>query len=119
LFFEEDTCVSVYGRLVAEGTEYERIRLSRQPDSSSTWDGLDFDSTEDNRLAYLDMEYSSRDGESIRADNSRLSIDNVTWAGTDKTVIRINSSSLAVRNSIFPETTVQTVSGYRSLESDP
>ncbi|MHC4569580.1 MAG: hypothetical protein ACYTE3_27970, partial [Planctomycetota bacterium] len=119
LFFDEDTRLSIYGRLVAEGTEYERIRLSRQPGSSSTWDGLHFDSAEDNRLAYLDMEYSSRDGESIRADSSRLAIDNVTWAGTNKTIISINRSSLIVRNSIFPETTAQTVSGHRALASDP
>jgi len=119
VFFDDDTRLNVYGRLLAEGTEFERIRLSRQPTSSSTWDGLNFDSAEDNRLSYLDMEYSSRDSESIRVDNSRLLIDNVTWAGTSKTIIRINRSSLVVRNSTFPETTVQTVSGRRALASDP
>jgi len=119
VFFDEDTRLTVYGRLVAEGTEYERIRLSRQPGSSSTWDGLHFNSIQDNRLVYLDMEYSSRDGESIRADGSRLLIENVTWAGTNRTIIRINRSSLIVRNSIFPDTTAQTISGHRALASDP
>ncbi|MHC4146552.1 MAG: lamin tail domain-containing protein, partial [Planctomycetota bacterium] len=119
VFFEEDTRLTINGRLVAEGTEYERIRLTRQPGSSSTWNGLHFDSAEDNRLAFLDMEYSSRDSESIRLDDSRVLIDNVTWAGTDKTIIRIGNSSLIVRGSIFPETTVQTISGHRALSSDP
>ncbi|MBC8217687.1 MAG: lamin tail domain-containing protein, partial [Planctomycetes bacterium] len=119
VFFDEDTALTINGRLAAEGAEFKRIRFTRQPGSSSTWDGLHFDSAEDNRLAYLDMEYSSRDGESIRLDDSRLLIDNVTWAGTDKTIIRINGSSLIVRDSVFPDTTVQTISGHRALASDP
>jgi len=119
VFFDEDTSLTIKGQLAAEGTEFMRIRFTRQPGSSSRWDGLHFDSAEDNRLTYLDMEYSSRDGESIRLDDSRLLIDNVTWAGTDKTIIRINGSSLIVRNSVFPDTTVQTVSGHRALGSDP
>ncbi|MHC4371071.1 MAG: CotH kinase family protein, partial [Planctomycetota bacterium] len=119
VYFDEDTRLTVNGRLAAEGTQYKRIRFTRQPGSLATWDGLHFDSTEDNRLTYLDMEYSSRDGESIRIEDSRLLIDNVTFAGTDKTIIRIDRSSLIVRDSIFPETTVQTVSGRRALPSDP
>lgn len=119
VFFDEDTKLSVFGRLLAEGTEHERIRLSRQPDSSSVWDGLHFNSTDDNRLAYLDMEHSSRDGESIYLDDSSLLVDKVRWSGTDKTIIRINNSSLIVRNSVFPDTTVQTISGRRALASDP
>jgi hypothetical protein len=119
VFFDENTTLTIRGRLAAEGTEFERIRFTRQPGSSSRWEGLNFDSAEDNRLAHLDMEYSSRGGESIRLDDSRLLIDNVTWAGTGKTIIRINGSSLIVRNSVFPDTTVQTISGHRALASDP
>ncbi|MEA3226982.1 MAG: CotH kinase family protein, partial [Planctomycetota bacterium] len=40
LFFDEDTKLTINGRLVAEGTEYKRIRLTRQPGLSSTWNGL-------------------------------------------------------------------------------
>ncbi len=119
VFFDEGTRLTINGRLVAQGTEYERIQLTRFPYESSIWDGLHFNSAEDNYLAYVDMEYSSRDGESIRLNDSRLHLDNVTWAGTDKTIIQISNSSLIVRNSIFPDTSVQTVSGHRMLISDP
>lgn len=117
VFFDEDTRLTINGRLVAQGTEYERIQLTCLPYSSSTWDGLHFNSAEDNYLAYVDMEYSSG-GESIGLNNSRLLIDDVTWSGTDGTIIQISNSSLIVRNSIFPDTTVQTVSGHRMLSSE-
>jgi hypothetical protein len=119
VFFDEDTRLTINGRLVARGTEYERIQLTCLPYSSSTWEGLHFNSAEDNHLVYVDMDYSSRESGSIRLNNSRLLIDDVTWAGTDGTIIQISNSSLIVRNSIFPDTTVQTVSGHRMLSSDP
>jgi len=109
----------VRGRLAAEGTQYRRIRLTREPGSSSTWGGLSFNSVEDNRLSYVDMEYSSAGNRSISLDSSRILIDNVTWAGTDETILSISNSSLVVRNSVFPDTKVQTVSGHRLLPSDP
>ncbi len=119
VFFDEGTRLTINGRLLAQGTEYERIQLTRLPYVSSTWDGLHFNSAEDNYLAYVDMEYSSLDSESISLNDSRLLIDNVSWGGTNKTIIQINNSSLIVRNSIFPDTTVQTVSGHGMLISDP
>ncbi|UCG55979.1 MAG: lamin tail domain-containing protein [Phycisphaerales bacterium] len=119
VFFDDGTRLTIDGQVIAAGTEFKRIRLTRQPGSSATWNGLDFHSAEDNRLECLDMEYSSADGESISLDDSRLLIDDVTWAGTDKTIINISNSSLIVRDSIFPDTVVQTVSGHRALISDP
>ncbi len=119
VYFNNNARLTIYGRLVAEGTKFERIQLTRLPYSSSTWDGLHFNSTEYNHLAFLDMEYSSLDDESIRLDNSRLSINNVTWTGTNKTIIRIQDSSVMVRDSVFPDTVVQTVTGHRVLSSDP
>ncbi len=118
LYFERSAQLDVRGRLVAEGTEFERIRMTREPGSSATWNGIDFDSDADNRLAYVDMEYAS-EGSSIRLSNSRVSIDNVTWAGTNGTILSISSSSVVVRNSVFPSTTAQAVSGHRALGSDP
>ncbi len=119
IFFEEETRLTINGRLVAQGTEYERIRLTRHPYSSSTWDGLHFNSAEDNHISYLDMEYSSNDSESIYLSNSRALIDNMTWTNTDRTIIHINNSSIIVQNSIFPDTTMQTISGHRAFSSDP
>lgn len=119
IFFEESTRLTINGRFVAQGTEYERIRLSRLPYASSSWDGLYFNSTEDNLITHLDMEYSSNGSQSILMDSSRLLIDDVTWTGTDRTIIQINNSSLIVRNSIFPDTAVQTISGHGMFSSDP
>jgi len=119
VFFDQGTRLTVEGRLVAEGTEFERIRLTRVPGSSATWDGLFFNSAEDNRLAHLDMEYSSAATQSIGLDNSKLSIDAVTWAGTDRTILNVTDSSLVVRNSVFPDTVVQTVAGRGLLPADP
>ncbi|MHC4727081.1 MAG: lamin tail domain-containing protein [Planctomycetota bacterium] len=119
MFFDVGTRLIVNGRLVAQGTEYQRIQLTRLPYSSTTWGGLHFNSAEDNYITHLDMEYSSRYGESILLNGSRLLIDDVTWTGTDRTIIRFNDSSLIIRNSIFPDTTVQTISGHRAFSSDP
>jgi hypothetical protein len=119
VFFDEGTRLIIKGRLVAHGAEYERIRLTCLPYASSTWDGLEFNSAEDNYITHLDMEYSSYGDQSILLNNSRLLIDDVTWSGTDRTIIQINNSSLIVRNSVFPDTTVQTISGHHVLSSDP
>ncbi|MBN2474231.1 MAG: lamin tail domain-containing protein [Pirellulales bacterium] len=119
VFFDQDTQLTVNGRLVAEGTRFERIRFAPPPGSSATWQGLAFRSAEDNRLAYLDMESSSAAGQSIDLDDSRILIDDVTWTGTTRTILSITDSSLIVRNSEFPGTTAQTVSGRRLLAADP
>jgi len=119
VYFDQDTRITVNGRLLAQGSEFQRIRLTRQPGSSATWDGLHISSTQDNRLSYADMEYSSADGESIRLSSSKMLIENVTWAGTTRTVLNISSSSVIVRNSVFPSTSSQTVSGHHLLGSDP
>ena len=119
VYFDQDTRLTVSGRLLAEGAEFERIRLTRRPGASATWDGLHFSSDQDNRLTYADMEYSSADGESIDLSSSKILIDNVTWTGTTKTILDISSSSLIVRNSVFPSTSSQTVSGHHLLGADP
>ncbi len=120
VYFEQDVQMTINGRLLAQGTEYQRIRMTLQPGSAATsWNGLHFNnSTEDNRLAYVDMAYSSGDT-SIRLDGSRLLTDNVTWEHTDNTILSISSSSVIVRNCVFPDTTAQAVSGHYALSSDP
>jgi len=105
LFFDAGTGIVFQqgGRLIAEGTEYERIRLTIVPGSDSHWEGIEFrDSLEDNRLSYIDMEYGDGQGESIRIDHSQVLIDDVTWAGTEETILELDHPSLIVRNSVFP-----------------
>jgi len=105
LFFDAGAGIAVQqgGRLIAEGTEYERIRLTIVPGSSSHWEGIAFEnSLEDNRLCYVDMEYGDGQGQSIRIEHSQILIDDMTWAGTEEMILELDHPSLIVRNSVFP-----------------
>lgn len=102
IYFEQGYSINVSGRLVAEGTDTQRIRLTHLPGGSETWSGIRFNnSTGDNRIAYVDFEYASA-GDPIVLVNSTLLVDNVTWAFTTRTIIDLNNSSLICRNSVFP-----------------
>ena len=106
LFFDAGAGLVVQqgGRLVAEGSEYERIRLTRVPGSGSRWDGIQFNQTaEDNRLSYVDMEYGDGLAQAIKINQSRLLIDNMTWTRTDKNVLDVVHPRLTVKNCVFPD----------------
>jgi hypothetical protein len=105
LFFDAGAGILVQqgGRLIADGTKYERIRLTSVPGSGSHWKGIAFrDSLEDNRLGYVDMEYGDGQGQSILIEHSQILIDSMTWAGTEETILELDHPSLIVRNSVFP-----------------
>ncbi|MCK4294074.1 MAG: CotH kinase family protein, partial [Planctomycetes bacterium] len=108
LFFNTGAGITVQngGRLVAEGTEYRRIRLTSVP-GGSHWEGVKFDHTlEDNRLAYID--HDSGDTQTHGSTDvrySRVTIDNMTWSGTDTQVLNIDHPSVICRNSVFPSIT--------------
>ncbi|MBN2271740.1 MAG: lamin tail domain-containing protein, partial [Sedimentisphaerales bacterium] len=115
LFFNAGTGITVTtgGRLVAEGTQYNRIRLTAVP-GGANWDGVKFDHTlTDNRLAYLDHEFGDGQGESTEASYSRVTIDNITWSGTNTRVLNIDHPSVICRNSVFPS-----ISGTEPLHGD-
>jgi hypothetical protein len=103
LFFSADRSITINGgRLLAEGSQYERIRLASVPGSGSGWMGLGFvNSLNDNRLSYIDMEFDGQ-SDSILVDRSQVLIDNMIWTGTYETLIKLNHPSLIVRNSVFP-----------------
>ncbi len=104
LFFEGGTGITVQqgGRLVAEGTQYNRIRLTSVP-GGAHWDGVKFDHTlEDNRLAYVDHEFGDGQGKSTDVQYSKVTIDNMTWSGTNTEVLNIDHPSVICRDSIFP-----------------
>ncbi|MBN2473693.1 MAG: lamin tail domain-containing protein [Pirellulales bacterium] len=103
LYFDAGTGITVHGRLLAEGSEYQHIRLTRVPGSTSHWDGVALvDSLADSRMCYVDMEFGDSQGESILVDHSQLLVDTMTWAGTDETIIEVEHPSLLARNSVFP-----------------
>lgn len=101
--FARGTGLDVKGRIVAEGSPWERI--SFQP-VSSRWDGISFEDTlADNRFAYVDFVAGDAQGEALDVDDSRLLLDNVTWTGTRGTILELNHPSLIVRDSHFPVST--------------
>jgi hypothetical protein len=122
VYFNQDVRLTVQGRLVAEGTEFERIRLSLQPGSPATeWNGIKFlNTSEDNRMCYVDMDDCSGASRSVDLDRSRVLLDNVIWGQTNKVTLQIENSSAIVRNCVFPENIdTQTVVGHRLLSSNP
>src|SRR5205085_12122090 len=84
VFFSTGAGILVNGTLIAEGTDAQHIRFTRSPGAATTWKGLDFENTtNDNRLAYVDMEYGDvgfyapahGTAPNIMVNNSRISID--------------------------------------------
>ena len=103
VYFNAGTGLLVNGRLVAEGTDTRRIRM--RPRRAARPRGRAFGSPirpQDNRVAYLDMEYGDSRGDSIEAVNSSITLDNLTWLGTAAQVLELTNSSFHVKNSVFP-----------------
>lgn len=123
VYFGSGARLTVNGRLVAEGTEFNRISLigGNPPSTSTSWGGIRFSSSnQDNRLVCVDMRSSSSAAESIRLDNSRLLADSMTWSQTNDVILQIESSSAIVRNCLLPDNTGdQSVSGHLLLSADP
>jgi hypothetical protein len=92
------------GRIVAEGTEHERIRFTRNPATfAASWDGLTFiNTTEDNRLAYIDMQGGASSGQALLLTDSRLLIDHAAWFDINAQVLNLVRPSIIIRNSNIP-----------------
>jgi hypothetical protein len=102
VFFDAATGITVNGRLLAEGTQYQRIRLSRVPNSGASWNGLIFqNSLNDSRLAHIDMSYGDARSNSILIEYSQVLIDNMTWPGSTQRAIEVLHPSLIARNCVF------------------
>ncbi|MEP0842236.1 MAG: lamin tail domain-containing protein [Phycisphaerae bacterium] len=103
LFFEPGAGLTVAGRLLAEGTETDHVRLLLRPGAAGSWDGLAFNNTlADNRLIWVDVAHGDGQGHSIEVNASRLLIDHVSWSGTNVTLIEMNHPSVIIQNSTFP-----------------
>ena len=100
--------VSSGGRLLAEGTDLQRIRFSNLP-GATNWGSLDIlDSTNENRIAYADFEGcggSNIGGHTamMHVNNSRVFIDHCIWTNTPAVqYISFDASSFIVQYSVFP-----------------
>lgn len=103
VFLDGDCGIVVQGRLVAQGDEYRRIRLTRRPGDADLWAGVRFDHTlQENCLAYVDMEYGGAQGPCTEVQSSRVLFDHVTWGQTDATVLELSHPTVIVRDSVFP-----------------
>jgi hypothetical protein len=113
VFLDADCGFMVHGRLVARGTEYQRIRFSRLPETATQWAGFQFpDTKEDNVIAYADLEWGGSRSEWITTGNhnasvagptARLTIDHATFSGSDTQYFSIWDPQIVIRNSVFAD----------------
>ncbi len=103
VYFDPGASLTVNGRLVAVGTDSSHIFMGMAPGNSGTWNGITFaNTTQANQLTFVDMFASGGAGRSITATNSTITLDRMTWAGTNSTVLELTNSSFRVANSVFP-----------------
>jgi hypothetical protein len=108
VYFQANTGITVNGgRIVAEGSEYDRIRFTRVPGTTGTWDGIQIrNSTLDNRLAYAVLEYGTAgvtNAGMVGVSSSRATIDHVYFDKSDRVRLNFNNASLIVRDSEFAD----------------
>ena len=101
--------VSGTGRLLAEGTEGQRIRFTRTPGSATTWGSLDLvNASLESRIAYADLEAcggTTLGGHTamMHVNNSRLFMSHCIFTNTPAIeYISFDNSSFIVQNSVFP-----------------
>ncbi len=104
VYFDVGARMTIRGRLHAEGTEQQHIRLTRVPGNGASWNGLQFaDSMQDNVISYAVIEHASTDDGSVGLDRSRIELDHVVFGHAFQRRIRTIDSSLVVRNSLFTD----------------
>ena len=108
VYFAYQARLIVNGKLTAQGTDYKHIRFTRNPNTSSNWANIEFrNSTQDNRLAFADIEYAaSTDGGTVdqhmRVDRATVYLDHVHFTNGNRMYIDATNASLDIRKSIFP-----------------
>lgn len=103
VFFDAAASLTVNGRIVAEGTQYQQIRFASTP-GAAVWSGLQIVNTmQDNRLSYTVLEYGQTDNGMLGVDHSNATIDHCYFDHSERRRIRFQYSSIIVRNSIFTD----------------
>jgi len=113
VFLDAGVGFTVHGRLVAQGTEYRRIRFTRMPGTTTQWAGFQIpDSKQDNIIAYADLEFGGSRSQWITTGNNsgstvgptaRLTVDHVTFSGSDTQYFSIWDPQIIIRNSVFAD----------------
>ncbi len=103
LFFNPNARLTVNGRLLAEGTAYQSITLTKVPGSTGGWGGLQFlNAPQVSRLVYVNMEYGDAGAGAIRADHADVYLDHIAWANQIKPYLVFDNSSIVLKNSVLP-----------------
>ncbi len=118
VLFDQNTGLNVNGRLVAEGSAFDRITFDRAS-GAPDWDGIVFvDTLADSRITFADMRYGDNQGEAINVNHSRLLLDNIVWEGTTGTILELEHPSVIVRNSHFPVSNGSEIIHGEYIEND-
>ncbi|MBN2507718.1 MAG: lamin tail domain-containing protein [Verrucomicrobia bacterium] len=98
LYLADGVTVHGQGRLVAEGSPEQRIRISRPPGSTGTWRSLRFSNPAvEHRLRHVDIEHGGKEGApNLYAHGARLHVEDVTWANTTSTLLDLYDSSITL-----------------------
>src|SRR5205823_2363858 len=97
------------GRILAQGTDTQRIRIGKNPAATGNWGSLDFiNSTVESRLAYVDFDScggTTLGGHNaqIHVNNAIVFIDHCVWPATPVVeYISFDGSSFIVQGCTFP-----------------
>ena len=94
------------GRLVAEGTDTQRITFSRVPGTSTSWGGITINGgagTPETRLTYAHLEFNSTTA--IHSSGGTVFLDHLTFGTTGYQYMSLDSSSFVVSDCVFPSPT--------------
>jgi hypothetical protein len=113
VFLDASVGFTVHGRLVAQGSEYRRIRFTRVPGTTTQWAGFQIpDSKQDNIIAYADLEFGGSRSQWITTGNNngsavgptaRLTVDHATFSGSDTQYFSLWDPQIIIRNSVFAD----------------
>jgi hypothetical protein len=100
VLFNQGTGLTVNGRLIAEGTETNRITFTRNAGATS-WSQLSFTANSTtSRIAHAEMRYFANSA--IRANGTSLHLDSLIWTNSTAQVVDLVNSSIILLNSVIP-----------------
>jgi len=100
------------GRLLAEGTDTQRIMITRAPASASSWGGIDVNGavgTPETRISYAHIVYNGTTA--IHSSGGTVFLDHLTFGTTTHQYLSLDSSSFVVQDCEIPAPT----SGFESV----
>jgi hypothetical protein len=106
IFMGAGASFSVAGKLVAQGTPYQRIRVTHRPGTSNRWNGFSFSNARlANTIAFTDIEYAGGSGSSqvISINNSQLLFDRSTVFNNGVKHFDIHYPQVTIRHSSFSD----------------